>query len=368
MKKILVVGDFLSGSGLTQVIFNIFSRFPKEEYKIEAVGYATDTSNFIDEKCAKEGWQFKRVIPVTKNPVEHWRWWEHFFKSHSYDIAYFNYSSSWNYLPIVYAKRYGHVQELVCHSHNSYFSHTFSNKFLMKLLVAVNNHGKNVFNKYADKKVATSKEAAEWMFGESQDVFISINGIDLQKFKFSVDYRQTIRKKLQLNTNEKLVGFVGVLQNRKNPLLALDIFAKYHKLNPNSKFLMLGKGPLKDKINEEIKRLKITDDVFQFNFIPDVYKWYSAMDALLFPSMYEGLSLVAIESQISNLQILASDSNVEEIFATDNIKKINGLNSSDWLIELKQVLAQDKDRNYFDSRLDKFSVETQAKKIKQLLS
>lgn len=367
MKKILVVGDFISGSGLTQVIFNVFSRFPKDEFKINAVGYGVDSSKLTDKECEQLGWKFQRVIPVTKNPLQHWRWWREYFKQHSYDIAYFNYSSSWNYLPIIYAKRYGNVKEVVCHSHNSYYSHTFSNKLLMQGLTAVNNHGKKVFNKYADKKIATSKEAAIWMFGNDKDVFTSINGIDLEKFQFSTESRKAIRKKLSIKPEEKLIGFVGVLQDRKNPLLALNIFAKYHKKNPNSKFLMLGKGPLKESINKEIENLGIKNSVLQYEFIPDVYKWYSAMDALLFPSMYEGLSLVAMESQISNLQILASDTNVDDIFATDNIFKIDSMDPVQWEEKLDEVLKTNKNRNYFDNNLNKFSVQGQARNIKNII-
>ncbi|MBB1085348.1 glycosyltransferase [Limosilactobacillus fastidiosus] len=367
MKKVLVVGDFISGSGLTQVIFNVFSRFSAKKYEIEAVGYGIDPEKVTEKKCQKLGWQFYRVIPVTKNPLKHWQWWKTFFKEHHYDIIYFNYSSSWNYLPVIYAKRYGKVKKIVCHSHNSYFSHEFSNKLLMRTLVAVNNHGKKIFDKYADQKIATSKEAARWMFNEDKDVFISINGIDIPKFSFSMENREDIRNKLNIDTQTKLIGFVGVLQERKNPLFALDVFVKYHKLNPNSKFLMLGKGPLKEQINEKIQALGIRDSVIQYDFIADVNRWYSAMDALLFPSMYEGLSLVALESQISNLQILASDTNVEDIFATSNIKKMHGLNVAKWASELEDSLGQDKNRDYLDSNLEKFSVDRQAEDIEKLM-
>ena len=367
MKKVLVIGDFISGSGLTQVIFNVFSRLPREEYQVEAVGYGIDREGLTDKQCAELGWPMYRVIPVIKNPLKHWQWWKSFFKSHSYDIAYFNYSSSWNYLPVVYAKRYGKIKEVMCHSHNSYFSHEFSNRLLMKSLVALNNHGKNVFNHYVDQKIATSKEAANWMFNEDWDVFISINGIDIPKFAFSKESRKQIRNKLNLTENTKLVGFVGVLQERKNPLFALDFFAKYHESNPNSKFLMLGKGPLKEQINGKIQALGIRDSVIQYDFIADVNRWYSAMDALLFPSMYEGLSLVALESQISNLQILASDTNVEEIFATRNIKKMHGLNANKWANELENSLSQDQNRDHLDNNMEKFSVNRQAKDIEKLM-
>ena len=91
------------------------------------------------------------------------------------------------------------------------------------------------------------------------------------------------------------------------------------------------------------------------------------MDALLFPSMYEGLSLVALESQISNLEILASDTNVEAIFATSNIKKMHGLDVAKWASELEDSLSQDKNRDYLDSNLEKFSVDRQAEDIEKLM-
>ena len=367
MKKVLIVGDFITGSGLTQVIFNVFGQFSPEKYKIEVVGYGSDPEKRTDKKCKKLGWTIYRVIPVTKSPIKHWKWWKQFFKTHSYDITYFNYSSSWNYLPLVYAKRYGNVKEIICHSHNSYFSHKFNNKLLMTCLIKLNNHGKKIFNHYSDKKIATSKEAAMWMFNEYKDVFISINGIDIPKFIFSRKNRKKIRLKLNINNNTKLIGFVGVLQKRKNPLFALSIFAKYHKFNTNSKLLMLGKGPLKEQINRTIKELGIQDSVIQYDFISNINEWYSAMDALLFPSMYEGLSLVALESQISNLQVLASDSNVDDIFATHNIKKICGWNVDIWTANLKDSLSHSKSRDYLDESIKRFSIITQSKEIENLI-
>ncbi|UXC67225.1 glycosyltransferase [Limosilactobacillus oris] len=366
-KRILVIGDFISGSGLTQVVFNVFGRFPTSKYEISAVGYGSDPEKLTDKKCKKLGWKLYRVVPVTKKPINHWRWWKEFFKEHSYDAVYFNYSSSWNYLPVVYARRYGKVKKIICHSHNSYFSHEFSSKILMKILTTINNHGRKIFQKYADAKIATSKEAAMWMFGETKDVIISINGIDIPKFAFSATNRDSIREQLGISKDTQLVGFVGVLQQRKNPIFALEVFATYHKDNPNSKFLMLGKGPLKGQVSEKIKELELQDSVIQYDFAADVNRWYSAMDALLFPSMYEGLSLVALEAQVSNLPILASNTNVDDVFATSCIKKMHDMNGETWTVALEEALKSKKNRNYLDDNIMKFSVDNQSKEIEKLV-
>ena len=367
MKKILVVGDFISGSGLTQVIFNVFSHLPSSDYAITAIGYGKDTTGFTDDKCRKLGWKLYRVVPVTKNPIKHWRWWRHFFLHHKFDVLYFNYSSSWNYLPVVYAKKYSNAK-IVCHSHNSYFSHTFSNKLLMSILIALNNHGKHIFDRYADVKIATSGEAGKWMFGDNaQNVRVVINGIDLEKFTYTISERKQIRTKLGLNKETKLIGFVGVLQKRKNPLLAIEVFAGYHHMNSNSKLIMLGKGPLKSVIQDKIHNLHLDNDVIQYDFVADIYHWYSAMDAMLFTSEYEGFGLVAVEAQISNLPVLASDTNIETIFATNNIHKINGLDIQNWVGKLNRTLSQSVDRNGIDPNLQEFSVERQALVIQKLI-
>ena len=367
MKRILVVGDFISGSGLTQVIFNVFSHLPSDDCSITAVGYGKDPTSFTDNKCRKLGWKLYRVIPVTKNPVKHWKWWKRFFLSQQFDVVYFNYSSSWNYLPVVYAKKYNNAK-IICHSHNSYFSHTFSNKIMMNALVKLNNHGKHIFDEFADIKIATSSEAGKWMFGnKAQNIHIITNGIDLDKFRYSSKKRNEIRKKLGLSIDQKLIGFVGVLQKRKNPLFTIDVFADYHRLNENSKLIMLGKGPLKSVIRNKIHDLNLDNDVILYDFIADIYNWYSAMDAMLFTSEYEGFGLVAVEAQISNLPVLASDTNIDKIFATNNIYKIDGLNTKDWVKKLDSVLNNPLDRNGIDSKLQDFSVGRQAASIYQLI-
>ena len=41
-KRLLIIGDFISGSGLTEFIFNMFSHFDSTKYKIQCVGYGND--------------------------------------------------------------------------------------------------------------------------------------------------------------------------------------------------------------------------------------------------------------------------------------------------------------------------------------
>lgn len=370
MKRLLVVSDFISGSGMTNVVFNVFSRFPKDEYQIDAIGYGIDNSAYTDKKSDKLGWRFERVIPVTQNPIKHWIWWKNWFKHHSYDIVYFNYSSSWNFLPLVYARQYGHVKMIACHSHNSYFSHKFSNPLMMQALSILNDYGRKVFAKQSDIKIATSKEAAQWMFGKSyvDNTHISLNGIDINKFSFNLNTRKQLRQTLNINDETKLMGFVGVLQERKQPLFALQVFNIYHQINPNSKLVMFGKGHLNEAISQYIENHNLQKYVYRRDFVDNVNEWYSAMDLLLFTSKYEGLPLVALEAQMSGLQILASDTNPDLVFASNAIHRMKNFDVKEWCQKINELLGTENSQRALDPNLKKFSVDRQASMIRSLLN
>ena len=367
LKKLLVVGDFISGSGLTQFIFNMFPHFDTNKFNIQCVGYGLDPSHETDKKCKNLGWHLDRVIPVTKSPVNHIIWWKRFFKKNNFDVIYFNYSSSWNYYPIKFAKKYTNAK-IVCHSHNTYYSHVFNNKILMAILNQINNKGKKIFNSIANIKIATSEEAALWMFDTLKDVTVINNGIKLDDFKFDKEVRKELKEKLDVPLNNKLIGFAGVLQRRKNPLFALQIFAEYTKDNPNSTFLIIGKGPLKDTIYEKVRNLNIEKKVKFIPYTNKLNKWYSAMDVLLFPSLYEGFGFVPLEAQVSNLLVLASSKVAPQVFITQNIKKIQGFNKEEWVQKLKDSkLKTDNMRLKMDVILNKFDIKKQAIQISNLI-
>lgn len=369
-KKFLIVGDFLTGSGLTGVIFNIFPKITAN-YDVTAVGYGQEESSEIAKKCKELRWNLIRTPSVNKNPIKHWLFWYRFFYKFKFDYIYFNYSSAWNFLPVYFAHKYTHAK-IIIHSHNTYYSHIFSNKLLMNILNRVNNLGKKKMNKLANYKVATSIEAAKWMFGKNispNDVLISRNGINIEKYQFNSLYRSQIREKYNINDQTTLFGFVGVLQERKNPIFAIKVFSSIIKLHPDSKLVLIGKGELEKEVNDEINKLNLKDKVILIPYTNVVNKWYSAMDVLLFPSKYEGLPLTLIEAQVADLYIFASDRLPKDVYVTERIQGLSIKNIDIWIDEIKKVSYKNiNQRNMPNTKLLKYSDYVQAQKIKQYIS
>lgn len=360
MKKILVVGDGIDGSGLTEVIFNVFSNFNDE---ITFVSYSDKKDSNVRKRCKALNWNLVKAPVVTKNPLKHWSFWNRFFKKNTFDIAYFNYSSSWNFLPVVFAKKSG-IKEVICHSHNSNYSHSFSNKSMMYLLNRLNDVGKKKISKYSDIHIATSPEAANWMFGTTKDVFISKNGVNLSKFKFNADSRVQIRKRYNIKNKDKVVGMIGVLEKRKNPFFTLEIFKKL-KVD-NKKLVIIGKGSLDKEIKQRVQEMNLKDKVIYISHSEEVNKWYSALDLLLFPSLFEGLPLVMIEAQASGLSIIGSSNITKEAFLNSNVYRY-GLDDKKRWVKTGEELLDSASRSMLNKNFKKYSSRYQAKNIKRVI-
>ena len=63
-KKIVLVGDFIPGSGLTKYIEDVFGGFNLDKYSISAVKYGG--SNELDKKITNYGWSLLSVSPVNQ--------------------------------------------------------------------------------------------------------------------------------------------------------------------------------------------------------------------------------------------------------------------------------------------------------------
>jgi glycosyltransferase involved in cell wall biosynthesis len=333
MKKVLIVGDFLSGSGVTNFIMNSFSKFDPSEYKIDVISYGGRDDLY--EALDKVGWHVYPVCPANCDLKRHIRDFKLILQNHGseYDIIHFNLSALWNFMPIIYAKRYG-IKKIIIHSHNSYFGTNSSNKMLILCLKALHHIGQVIINKKRNTFLACSENAAKWFFINRKKVIIIKNGIDTERFRFNIDIRTTYRK--ELNIEDKFViGHVGVFEKRKNHDFLLDIFKKISVLNNDVALLLIGDGIEKHNIECKAKLLGIEDKVTILSKRDDVPALLQAMDSFVFPSLYEGLPLTLVEAQTAGLNIFASDTISKEVQCTEHLHFISLDNNAEfWAKEI----------------------------------
>lgn len=306
-KKLLVVGDFRPKSGLTEYIFETFTRLD-DKFRIDVIRYGGKDD--LNQKLKSLSWGNYKVTSVHDSILKHLIDWIHVLKickRKQYDVIHFNYSSSWNFFPVILARIMLRTK-IVIHSHSSYYSNTTNSKLKLSILNILNSLGRIIFNYSADGKIATSEKAAIWMFGKSKDVEIITNGIDLEKYNYSTETRLNIRKSMGIELDTVVLGFVGALRELKNPHYLVDVFEEYKKLNNNAILLIAGDGPMRTELEKRIEKNKSLNNAVIFmgiiNNVPDVLQ---AMDYFVFPSQNEGYGLVLAEAEAAGLHSITTN-------------------------------------------------------------
>ncbi len=131
-------------------------------------------------------------------------------------------------------------------------------------------------------------------------------GIDLAPFSKDHD-RETILGELGIPLDAWVVGHVGRMVDVKNHSFTIGTFAEASRSAANAHLLLVGDGPLKSAILDQVQYLDISDRVHIISNRDDVPAILcSAIDTFIFPSKFEGLGLALIEAQAAGLPCLVS--------------------------------------------------------------
>lgn len=244
--------------------------------------------------------------------------------------------------PLVIAKRRNYVNR-IAHSHNS--NQEINWYYPLKLLL------KSLIRFYSTDLIACSRESGEWMFGNNNPFHFIPNAIDVDKFRFDLKNRNAIRTQLNCKKNF-VIGHVGRFNKQKNHLFLIDIFNEISKKNINAKLVLIGEGPLKNKIINRIQKYFLTDKVIILPPVSNIHKFYSSFDYFIFPSLYEGMSLALIEAQVSGLKCLLSNKITLDSVFMDNTELMDlDLSSKRWA---DKVFFDTYDRENSSKQLENF--------------
>ncbi|MEP0862078.1 MAG: glycosyltransferase family 4 protein [Ignavibacterium sp.] len=118
----------------------------------------------------------------------------------------------------------------------------------------------------------------------------------------------------------KVVLYVGMIENRKNIQVILQVADLFAEIRKELVFVLIGKiGYGGKKIKTEISKRK---NVIHLMNIDDetLAKFYNISDVFLFPSLYEGFGYPPLEAMQSGLPVIASDNtSLREIVADGGV-------------------------------------------------
>lgn len=126
--------------------------------------------------------------------------------------------------------------------------------------------------------------------------------------------------KNQFGLTERIILYVGMLENRKNIHAILKVADMFVNVRNDLTFVLVGKiGYGGKRIKSEIEKRK---NVIHLTNIDDetLSKLYNISDVFLFPSLYEGFGYPPLEAMQSGLPVVASDNtSLKEIVSDGGI-------------------------------------------------
>jgi 1,2-diacylglycerol 3-alpha-glucosyltransferase len=119
---------------------------------------------------------------------------------------------------------------------------------------------------------------------------------------------EAIRQRYASGEGELLL-YVGRLSKEKGVTLLLRGFARVHSQRPQTRLLLVGRGPYKDELEEEVQKLALSSSVDFVGAVPheQVRDYYAAADLFVFSSTSETQGLVLIESMAAGVPVVAVD-------------------------------------------------------------
>lgn len=300
-----IMGKMIGG-GVESVIMNYYRHLDRTKVQFDFICDA-DSTNIPREEIERLGGKVIICPPYQKLP-QYVKFLEKLFDEKKYKVVHANINTL-SVFPLYAAKRAG-VPVRIAHSHNTSNPREIVRNLIKNCL--------RVFSKvYATDYFACSEKAGRYQFGkraaEKGLVRIIPNAIEIEKFRFDEVAREKLRQELGLRENDFVIGHVGRFVPQKNHTFLIDVFAKVKKTRPEAKLMLIGQGPLEEKIRGKVHRLGLEKDVLFLGQRNDVNKLYSAMDVFVLPSLYEGLPVVGVEASVNGLPCILSSTITDEL-------------------------------------------------------
>lgn len=369
-RRIAIIGMTKNNGGIESVIMNVYRNIDKSKVQFDFILlHDAEKMAYEDEVIAMGARVFRIMYAQRESLKLAKKTLLDFFKEHREIKGVYLHTNYPYAFPLKVAKQAG-VPIRIIHAHNSVklFENLSGMEKIKRSLLDTIIYRQ--VKKYPNCYLSCSDLAAKSTFKTDKYIWIK-NGIEINKFAFNSTIRNRLRNEYKIKDDEKVVGVIGVLDDRKNPLFALEVFKKYVEKEQNSRLIFVGDGVLKEKIYEKIKDYNLEDRVILTGMISDTYKWYQAMDMLLLPSLYEGFPMVLVEGQAAGVSCLISDTVTKQVAVTDLLHyKSNLDNADEWADELLVIGKQVREREQYSKIMfDKgFDVSSMVKEISQILT
>ncbi|HEX6427584.1 MAG TPA: glycosyltransferase [Niastella sp.] len=155
-----------------------------------------------------------------------------------------------------------------------------------------------------ERVIAVSEEVANSIkinYGKPKPlVQVVANGTDTVKYARTQNIGNDIRKELNIPATATVIGITCVFRVQKRLSTWLEIAQVLHAKHPDTFFIIVGDGPLRDEVHAKAKVLGTDKYVFFAGLQTETRPYFTAMDVFMMSSEFEGLPIALLEAMSMN--------------------------------------------------------------------
>lgn len=164
----------------------------------------------------------------------------------------------------------------------------------------------------ADQVIVPTKKVLDMLesYNVEKDISVIPTGIEINKFSrinYNSDTAQSLRKSLGINTEDKVLLYVGRISKEKNIEEIMINLKGYLKSTKDVKLVLIGDGPDKHRLEAIASDLEIDEQVVFAGERPwdDIGRYYQIGDVFVSASQSETQGLTYIEALAAGLPVIA---------------------------------------------------------------
>jgi len=164
--------------------------------------------------------------------------------------------------------------------------------------------------RFANKHLVVTGEALKKQLikdnGIPEERITSVpTGVDIKRF-YPRDQR-LCRKELGLDKSSIIIGILATLRSWKGHTILFDAINKIKEQHPALTLLVIGDGPYRNRLDDYLEKLQITDRVLFVGHQENPEVWLGAMDIFTLPSWgAEGVSQALMQAMATELPVITT--------------------------------------------------------------